>query len=155
MRAELAALAAAGVCAPGTVPSCSQLRAAGKLGLYVRLCSIAGGMAPLARLLGMGYAGRRCTRRADAPPPEAVLSQQDGLAAELRGFVAAGPARQSESSAKRGLEPLMPPRRALLDAGRQDLWDALLLSGGASVVAERLGWRVTARGRPRGSTLAR
>jgi hypothetical protein len=143
------------------------------MGLYVRLCGIAGGMAPLAKLLGLRYAGRTCTRRGRSQ--EEVLASSDALAAELRAFVAELPQTQAAAprvalpavtgSVQRSARsraavaplpplppaPLLPSRRAIIDAGRADLWEAIVLSGGQRAVAERLGWRVTARGRPRGA----
>jgi hypothetical protein len=170
VRAEVEALAAAGICAPGTVPSCRQLYAAGKHGLYVRLCSIAGGMAPLAKLLGMQYAGRKCTRRS-AITREVVLASQDALDAALRALVAElalreaprappppPPLRRGAGRPRRAVDtacalpPMLPSRRAILEAGRGELWEAIVLAGGQRAVGERLGWRITTRGRPRGGT---
>jgi hypothetical protein len=202
VRTQIEALTNKGVCAPGTVPSCKQLQAvgacfgavsmrgwtlplltartfarpcfAGKMGLYVRLCSIAGGMAPLAKLLGLRYSGRTCTRRSRSHELE-VLAASDTLNAALRALVAELPQTKeampcvaqpatagSVQGSARGRfasppplplppPPLMPSRRAIIDAGRADLWEAIVMSGGQRAVAERLGWRVTARGRPRGA----
>lgn len=154
VRRELAALADAGVCAPRTVPSCKELVAAGKTGLYVRLCGIAGGMAPLAKLLHFSYTGRKLRRR-DAIPPSAILASQDGVDAALRALVAANAAaqrRRTTASAYADLgPPLMPSRRAIRESCGEEVWTAIELVGGARVVAKRLGWRVEARGRPRGA----
>ena len=148
MRRELAALADAGVCAPRTVPSCKELVAAGKVGLYVRLCSIAGGMAPLAKLLQYSYNGRRLRRRS-AVSPEAVLASQDGIDAALRTLVASSAARRKSSA---GMEPpRMPSRRAIRDSCGVEVLDAIERAGGTRAVAKRLGWRLEARGRPRGA----
>ena len=152
MRRELAALAAAGVCAPRTVPSCKELVSAGKAGLYVRLCSIAGGMAPLAKLLQYDYGGRKLTRRS-AMPPETILAAQDGVDAALRALVSANTdaARRRSSSAlnAESSPPRMPSRRAIREACGEEVWEALELAGGVGAAAKRLGWRLESRGRPR------
>ena len=149
VRRELAALADAGVCAPRTVPSCTELVAAGKAGLYVRLCSIAGGMAPLAKLLQYNYNGRKLRRRS-AVSPEAVLASQDGVDAALRTLVASSAVRRTaKSSSAELMPPRMPSRRAIRDGCGEEVWNAIELAGGTRAVAKRLGWRMEARGRPR------
>lgn len=143
MRRELAALADSGVCAPRTVPSCKELVSAGKAGLYVRLCGIAGGMAPLAKLLQFSYSGRKLRRRA-AVSPEAVLASQDGVDAALRALVAS-------SASADPVQPRMPSRRAIRESCGEEVWEAIERAGGTRAVAKRLGWRLEARGRPRGA----
>lgn len=65
--AELEALADAGVCAQGCVPMRSQLAAAGRLGLYTRLCRL-GGLEEVARLTGLKHVdGRRKRAPEDKP----------------------------------------------------------------------------------------
>ena len=152
VRRELAALADAGVCAPRTVPSCKELVSAGKAGLYVRLCSIAGGMAPLAKLLQYDYGGRKLRRRS-AIPPETILAAQDGVDAALRALIAANAdaARRRSSSTLNAdsRPPRMPSRRAIREACGEEVWEALELAGGVGAAAQRLGWRLDSRGRPR------
>lgn len=152
VRRELAALADAGVCAPRTVPSCKQLVSAGKAGLYVRLCSIAGGMAPLAKLLQYDYGGRTLIRRS-AIAPETILAAQDGVDAALRALVAADAAaarlRSRAAPNADSRPPRMPSRRAIREACGEELWQALELAGGVRAAAVRLGWRLESRGRRR------
>lgn len=130
--------------------------AAGRTGLYVRLCSIAGGMAPLAKLLQFSYNGRRLKQRA-AARPELVLASQDRVDAALRALVAANAAaRQRSSGASSSYSeprvPVMPSRRAIRDCCGEEVSEAIELAGGTRAVAARLGWRSDARGRPRGAS---
>ena len=150
VRRELAALADAGICAPRTVPSCKELVSAGKAGLYVRLCSIAGGMAPLAKLLQYNSRGRRLRRRSTIPP-ETILAAQDGVDAALRALVVANAAAARRLSAVPNVDsrPRMPSRRAIREACGEELLAALELAGGVGAAAQRLGWRTESRGRPR------
>jgi len=131
--------------------------AAGRTGLYVRLCSIAGGMAPLAKLLQFSYNGRRLKRRAAARPERPTLASQDRVDAALRALVAANAAaRQRSSGASSSYSeprvPVMPSRRAIRDCCGEEVSEAIELAGGTRAVAARLGWRSDARGRPRGAS---
>ena len=139
VREELESLAAAGVCASGTVPSRKQLLEAGMLPLYGRLSCIAGGCAALAIRLGMRYEGRTVRRQSGAPPPPLTRAQ---LEKELRAFLRAEGGRDDGKTAR------MPSKRRLLAKGRADLVADISRNGGAVVVAMRMGLLVETRGRP-------
>ena len=135
VRSQLAALADAGVCAPGSVPSRKQLVDAGQLPLYNRLTALCGGMPALAQKLRLSFSGRRMSRSVDVAPS----MTDDALLSELRGvWLATGRAGR------------VPSRRVLRELGRPELAAAIAERGGPQAAATALGLASDRRGRPRG-----